>query len=69
MEPFGVFQFLQSLLNSPAPTQENPSSPTFQNTEEPPPAENKNISPVLKNNDAYIQFISAHESRVKRTRK
>jgi hypothetical protein len=69
MEPFGVFQFLQSLLNSPAPPQENPTLSTDKNTKECPSTESKTNIAESKNNDAYIQFISAHESRVKRTRK
>jgi hypothetical protein len=69
MEPFGLFQFLQSLLNSPAPTQENPTQSTLKNEENFTPTEMKNSTAEPKNNDTYMQFISAHESRVKKTRK
>ena len=69
MEPFGLFQFLQSLLNSPAPAQENSTTPTLKNEEKIPSSEIKNPTIEQKNNDVYMQFISAHESRVKKTRK
>lgn len=69
MEPFGLFQFLQSLLNTPSSPQENTSSNTYKDAEE-PPQPNVSAPPIEpKNNDAYMQFISAHESRVKKTRK
>ena len=69
MEPFGLLQFLQSLLNTPPAEQENTpltseKNDTFSSHAEPPP------SPAEpKNNDTYMQFISSHESRVKKTRK
>ena len=69
MEPFGVFQFLQSLLNPPAPPQENPTTTIAKTAEETPSAQQKNATAEPKNNDTYMQFISAHESRVKKTRK
>lgn len=69
MEPFGLFQFLQSLLSAPPSTQDSAPPAVPQNAEESPQA---NVPPPPmepKNNDAYMQFISAHESRVKKTRK
>ena len=67
MEPFGLFQFLQSLLNSPVSTPqdtaERTSEPPQENTATPP----KN--PETKGADTYAKFISAHEARIQKTRK
>lgn len=67
MEPFGLFQFLQSLLNnvpSSSADTEQTAAPT--QTEEgsapaPPPAQN--------NGDAYLRFIADHDRRMQNTKK
>ena len=67
MEPFGLFQFLQSLLNSPDATPQNTDEPNAKPTQESPP-----IPPQTtenKDNDTYLKFISAHEARIQKTRK
>lgn len=67
MEPFGLFQFLQSLLNSPASAPQNPEDAPLSSAQESPP-----ISPSSteqKGNDTYLNFISAHEARIQKTRK
>ena len=67
MEPFGLFQFLQSLLNSPAPTPPDNADSTVNTMQETPPAPTpKNDE---KDNDTYLNFITAHESRIQKTRK
>jgi hypothetical protein len=67
MEPFGLFQFLQSLLNSPAPTSQPLDETPTVSTPDPPP-----VSPLAteqKGNETYLKFISAHEARIQKTRK
>ena len=67
MEPFGLFQFLQSLLNSSESTPQNADESAAKSPQEsaptpPPSTENKG-------NDTYLKFISSHESRIQKTRK
>ena len=70
MEPFGLFQFLQSLLTPSA------ASPTETPTEETQnvgastanEAETTN-SQAAKNNEAILHFISDHERRSRRTKR
>ena len=69
MEPFGLFQFLQSLLNTQQFPQENAPSPSCKNAEESAPSPISTPSESPKGNDTYAQFISAHDSRIKKTRK
>ncbi len=67
MEPFGLFQFLQSLLNNaPSPPAEAEETATPTQTEEtaapiPPPTPN--------NGDAYLRFITDHDRRMQNTKK
>ena len=67
MEPFGLFQFLQSLLNSPASAPSENSDPPVNAPKETTP------TPTQKHeqtgNDTYLNFITAHESRIQKTRK
>ena len=67
MEPFGLFQFLQSLLNpldsSPQDADKTPGETPRESA--PQPA----LSNENKGNDTYLNFISAHESRIQKTRK
>ncbi len=67
MEPFGLFQFLQSLLNPlDSPSQDTDKTPLETPRENTPqPA----VSNENKGNDAYLKFISAHELRIQKTRK
>lgn len=58
MEPFGLFQFLQSLLKTP-PAQEAQEEKNVPETPKEPPAE----TPTQVNNEVYLQFISNHEKR------
>ena len=70
MEPFGLFQFLQSLLNSPQTEQNNASSPANENSSEhTPPASSPAPADEPKNNDTYLKFIAEHEKRMQKTRK
>jgi hypothetical protein len=64
MEPFGLLQFLQSLLKNP------PSDPPP--TEELPqeiPKEKPNKPDPAPTNDAYLQFITNHDKRAHGVRK
>ena len=70
MEPFSLFQLLSSLL----PQTEQPSEKTAnpQPPQEPAPAPTKGeethpLNTVEQN--ACVQFLEAHETRAKRTRK
>jgi hypothetical protein len=59
MEPFGLLNFLKTLL----PTEVTPSQPTPENKEE--TTAKKNPLEEEKEN-AYLLFIEAHEKRAKR---
>ncbi len=66
MEPFGVLNFIRSLLetdkaaeSSPPPPNENPSSVS------PPPEEP--TTPLTQN--SYLLFAKAHDERAKKLRK
>ena len=60
MEPFGLFQFLQSLLKNP-PEQDAQEEFTPQETVTEKPTD----KPPTPNNDTYLQFIANHEKRSK----
>ena len=70
MEPFGIFQFLQSLLTkteesealSPEKTEESTTAATLEETEPPAP----DLSPAQ---DAFLGFLSSHERRAKNVKK
>ena len=67
MEPFGLLQFLQSLLNSPVSTPQDTA-------EAPPDTPKETTSAPSQNNEksgneTYLKFISAHDSRIQKTRK
>ncbi|MBE7079905.1 MAG: hypothetical protein E7371_01555 [Clostridiales bacterium] len=64
MEPFGLFQFLQSLLKNP-PAQDTQEEVNTPETVADIPAE----KPSAPNNDAYLQFIANHEKRSQGIRK
>lgn len=69
MEPFGLFQLLQTLLTPPTPPAQNPSEPpAFEEAETnaPPPPPMDENTPAK---DAYLQFMQAHDTRAKRTKK
>lgn len=70
MEPFGLFQFLQSLLNSPQAAQSNSPPPNSENSSDGTPSA-PSPTPVSepKNNDTYLKFIAEHEKRMQKTRK
>ena len=67
MEPFGLLQFLQSLLNPPvsSPQDTDKTPPETPRESVPPPT----VSTENKGNDTYLKFITAHESRIQKTRK
>ena len=70
MEPFGLFQFLQSLLNSPTDSGTTSTEETAQTAE--PPLNTTGKQPCAaenKNNEAYLRFISDHEKRARNTKK
>ena len=64
MEPFGLFQFLQSLLKNP-PAQDAQGEVESTETIAEKPAE----TPQTPNNEAYLQFIANHEKRSQGIRK
>lgn len=65
MEPFGIFQFLQSLLGEPAKNEKNEVEEPPVNEDAPPREE----SPQSPSTDAIVGFLSAHEERARRVRK
>ncbi len=81
MEPFSIFQLLESLFSanpnqSPAPTNENASaenmekpSATTQNTSIAGGEQTDQIEQSSSAQDAVVAFLSAHETRAKRTRR
>ena len=70
MEPFGLFQFLQSLLNSPTDSGITSTEETAQTVEPNENATSKQPSAVEnKNGEAYLRFISDHEKRARNTKK
>ncbi len=71
MEPFSLFHFLQNFLNSSAaepPKTEEIPTPSETKKEE---AQETYFNPPLaaSSQDAVLQFLSTHETRVKRTKK
>ena len=70
MEPFGIFQFLQSLLTkteesealSPEKTEETSTAAPPEETEIPTP----DLSPAQ---DAFLGFLSTHDRRAKNVKK
>ena len=70
MEPFGLFQFLQSLLNSPQAPQSNTPPPNNEKSSDSTPSA-PSAAPVSqpKNNETYLKFIAEHEKRMQKTRK
>ena len=67
MEPFGLFQFLQSLLNSPVSAPQDTAEPPPEQPRE-PPSSTTQIN-EKSGNETYLKFISSHESRIQKTRK
>jgi hypothetical protein len=65
LEPFGLFQFLQSLLNTGEKKDENPVAPTPEKAEEIP----TQTSQTPPQNTAITDFLSAHEQRARRIKK
>lgn len=64
MEPFGLFQFLQTLLqNPPSDTQNEVDSPKGKTEEK------QVVSAPPPTNDTYLQFIANHEKRTQGIRK
>lgn len=73
MQPFGLLNFLQTLLNT---TQQNPDNSvppqSQENTENTPPerVENSETACVSTDNQqAILSFFDAHEKRAKNLRK
>ena len=64
MEPFGLFQFLQSLLKTPPAQETQEEENTSETTPEPPV--NTTQTPI---NETYFQFIANHEKRTRNIRK
>lgn len=64
MEPFGLFQFLQTLLQNP------PSNTQSQEDFSEEKREEKTVvSPPPPTNEAYLQFIANHEKRTQGVKK
>ena len=73
MQPFGLLNFLQTLLNS---SQQNPDVSTLSQSQEnvenrtADGVENGEIAPVATDNQqAILSFFDAHERRAKNLRK
>ena len=73
MEPFGLFQILQNLLLPQSANAENP--PTEALPQKPAPEAEKTDDFAkaraefsVSQNEAVLQFFSAHDERVKRTK-
>ncbi len=77
MEPFGLFQFLQTLLSPPAPSAPAPQEPTPspvaddapRQTVSQKPAESETKPAPQKENfsqDAILRFMEDHDQRAKR---
>lgn len=65
MEPFGLFQILQNLLNSTTPSAENAAPPP---TPEPEPQiPDETAKPSLPTRNAAAQFLENHEKRAGRS--
>jgi len=70
MEPFGLFQFLQSLLNSPTPSaSETPRAENQKMGESAPQNATSKDTQAAKNNEAILQFMQEHDRRSRRTRR
>ena len=83
MEPFGLLNFLKTILSAPDFSQNDPSSALEnkenfpnatqeKNMENPSFEERKNAPPPETNSEAqnaFTQFMSAHDARVKNTRR
>ncbi len=63
MEPFGLFQLLNSMLTRPAEKAERkPDTPTDENAAE----KKKETPPPVQKTNAYLEFFERHEKRAKR---
>ena len=70
MEPFGLFQFLQSLLAKPDENEVfEPTSPPQKEPNSAPSTATENPSQPPSQQNAFLDFLTAHEQRVKNTRK
>ena len=75
MEPFALFQILKSLLPTEADSSPSQKEKNSVSTENPKDAETEKStnferehSPDVKQN-AFLQFVAAHDARAKRTKK
>ena len=73
MEPFGLLQFLQTLLSQPQATPaESPKDPAPSEEQAPPAKEEKSAAHdevKTPSQEAYLQFLANHEARTRRTKK
>ena len=72
LEPIGILQFLQSLLSSAAPKQENaPEPPTTEDNEKTslPKDDNADLQQNRSSQDAILRFLDAHEKRANKYKK
>ena len=70
MEPFGLFQFLQSLLAKPEDTAASEPISTTQKEPDTTPAKAvENPAETSGAQNAFLEFISAHDTRAKNTKK
>ena len=70
MEPFALFNLLQSLLsgNTPTPTAENTDTSSTLPTEEAQKNQETTALPT-PSQEAALRFLTEHENRVKRAKK
>lgn len=70
MEPFGIFQFLQSLLAKPEENNASQSETLEQkNLDEPVEKTEKVESEPSPAQDAFLVFLSSHDRRAKNVKK
>lgn len=71
MEPFGLFQFLSSLLqNSPQSTDAAQNQPSaYEPPKDAPQADAEKKEPFSASENAFLQFLAAHDARAGKFRK
>ena len=74
MEPFGMFQFLKTLLSSPEQATEKGGMQTSENAEKKPPSKSTVDGEILQaeqenTSNAFLDFARAHDARARKTKK
>ena len=72
LEPFGILQFLQSLLPQTPKTDDEPPSQTEEPTSQKSEQSAKEQSPAVEENratDAILQYMEEHDKRARKLKK